>query len=162
MRRIFFVTLILLAAFVSVLTVSPTTVQAVGCRPPLVLGRDALGNIACVMPLPPTPPPLPVTSFNPNDGSMSRAAGDRLALWCNVGATPPNLDVWGITNGKGSRLVQVNYAALPKPGSQTFDAGANGTVTIWIAANGTTISIKWQDTSGQSIASKQYSCPFKQ
>ncbi|MCC7447515.1 MAG: hypothetical protein IT324_08875 [Anaerolineae bacterium] len=106
-----------------------------------------------------------VTVFNPGDKSVSRAAGDRIAIYCNVGDTPPNIDVWGINNqGKGSRLAQISYTELVAAGTNGLvrNLGSNGVLYAGVAGDGKTFWFSRQggpyNATGKGDFAKTVTC----
>ena len=108
----------------------------------------------------------PITFFNPHDGRVNPLPGDRIAVWCNLGATPPNIDVWGIgSDSVGFRLATFNFSDVAKAAGKGLarNLGFNGGVNInmW-AAN--SFYVAWRGgpyhATGQGDFAKNFTCSF--
>lgn len=109
--------------------------------------------------------------FNPGDKRVDGHPGDRIAVWCNTTATPPNIVVYGVgdnaTNGShGFWLATFNNADLLKAGKAgiTKNAGAgNGTVSAMQDGSGN-FYVAWNGgifkATGQGDFAKSFSCKF--
>lgn len=112
-----------------------------------------------------------ITSFNPADGRVDPRPGDRVAVWCNTSATPPNVVVYGVgdsaTNGShGFLLGQFSESDLLKADSTgiTLNAGAgNGTISVQTDGQGH-FYVAWNGgkfhATGQGDFAKSFSCAF--
>jgi hypothetical protein len=112
-----------------------------------------------------------ITWFNPGDGRIDGRPGDRIAVWCNTTATPPNIVVYGVgdnaTNGShGFWLGTFNNADLLKAGKAglTKNAGAgNGTISAMQDGHGN-FYVAWNGgifkATGQGDFAKSFSCTF--
>lgn len=105
-------------------------------------------------------------SWNPSDGRVDPHPWDRLVIWCNIGANPPNVDVWGVDNtSHGFRLHQFVFADLAAAGSkgQTFSVGINGTISLNVDAQNHFYAA-WNggqySATGRDTYVKSFSCPF--
>lgn len=69
------------------------------------------------------------------DGRIDGKCGDRIAVYCNAHATPPNLDVWVIdTSSIGHELAKLPLSSLVP--SLTENLGANGIIHAGSDASG--------------------------
>jgi hypothetical protein len=106
------------------------------------------------------------TFFNPNDGRVDPRPGDRLAVYCNTGANPPNVDVWGVLNdSSGRRLFTFTFSDLVKAGAKgiTKKVEPLGTIHLSVDANNRFLAV-W--TGGPAAATgtkdftKSFTCDF--
>jgi hypothetical protein len=114
-------------------------------------------------------PGLPFASgafFNPGDGRIDPRPGDRLAVYCNPGANPPNVDVWGVLNdSSGRRLYTFPFSDLVKAGAKgiTKKVEPLGTIFLSVDANNNFFAV-W--TGGPAAATgtrdftKAFTCGF--
>jgi hypothetical protein len=104
--------------------------------------------------------------FNPGDGRVDPRPGDRLAVYCNTGANPPNVDVWGVLNdSSGRRLFTFTFSDLVKAGAKgiTKKVEPLGTIYLSVDANNWFVAV-W--TGGPAAATgtkdfaKSFTCNF--
>ncbi len=107
-------------------------------------------------------------TFDPADGRIAAAAGDRVAVYCNTTATPPNLDVWGVTDDSvGHKLFQFAYADLVKAGAAGIMKNVEPMGSIWAAVDANNnFTVKWfggpAGAIGEKDFAKSFTCSFAQ
>ncbi len=106
------------------------------------------------------------TFYNPGDGRVDPRPGDRLAVYCNTGANPPTVDVWGVLNdSSGRRLFTFTFASLVAAGDKgiTRKVEPLGTIFLRVDANNNFLA-SW--TGGPAAATgvkdfaKSFTCAF--
>ena len=106
------------------------------------------------------------TFYNPGDGRVDPRPGDRLAVYCNTAANPPNVDVWGVLNdSSGRRLFTFTFASLVAAGDKgiTKKVEPLGTIFLRVDANNNFLA-SW--TGGPAAATgvkdfaKSFTCAF--
>jgi hypothetical protein len=112
-------------------------------------------------------------SFSSGDNRVDPRPGDRLAVYCNLTDTPPNIVVYGIADNlpdyeKGFFLAQFNVADLLKAGKTglTENAGASaGSVSMADDGSGN-FYVAWNGgqfhATGQHDFSKSFTCALPQ
>jgi hypothetical protein len=77
-----------------------------------------------------------VVFWNPGDGRIDPLPGDRLAVYCNPGAKPPNVDVWGVLNdSSGRRLFTFTFSDLVKAGAKGITKKVEPLGTIFLSVD---------------------------
>lgn len=109
------------------------------------------------------------------DGRVDGKCGDRIAVYCNTAATPPNLEVWGVgTDSKGVHLTKFVFSDIEKAGSQgiyknlgklgVISAAVDSQNNFWVAWNGQ-VSVPsgafYADGQPDHGFAKGFQCSFK-
>lgn len=107
--------------------------------------------------------------FDPGDSRVEPKPGDRLAVWCNVNANPPNVVVYGVAGdqpdwNKGFWLATFVNADLLKAGPSGITKNAvEGIVSMMQDGKGH-FYVAWNGgkygATGQGIWSKSFTCNF--
>jgi len=108
--------------------------------------------------------------FNPGDSRISGAAGDHIAVYCNLnttGSLAGTIDVWGMDgNGKGNRLTTFNYKEVVAAGRAGImrNLGGMGNVFIVVDASGKYFYAGWiggpYNATGIGDFTKSFVCAF--
>jgi len=101
--------------------------------------------------------------FNPGDGRVNGAPGDRIAVYCNPAES---LEVWGIVDSQGFPLAVFEREALMIAGLRGVekDAGSNGKVSASVDTQGN-FWVAWNSeahgANGQGDFAKDGVCVFE-
>jgi hypothetical protein len=104
--------------------------------------------------------------FNPGDGRVDPLPGDLVAVYCNTAATPPTLDVWGVTNDSlGHRLFKFTYADLLKAGKSGIMKKVEPLGSIFASTDGSgDFTVRWfggpDAANGANDFAKSFTCNF--
>lgn len=105
-------------------------------------------------------------SFNPGDGRIDPHPNEHIVIYCNTGANPPTVDVWGVTNDTlGHRLYTFKYADLLKAGAAGIKKHVEplGTVSAVVDANNNFV-VRWfggpAGGTGTNDFAKSFRCDF--
>jgi hypothetical protein len=104
----------------------------------------------------------PAAFFNPGDGRVDPRPGDRVAVYCNTSATPPTLDVWGVTNDSiGHRLFTFAYADLLSAGSKGILKKVEPLGSVFASTDGNgNFLVKWYGGPAGAIGTKDFAKSF--
>jgi hypothetical protein len=114
---------------------SPPTLASVTGKP--VLGSFSI-DPATLFASCASVPLAAATACGFGDGRVDGKCWDRIAVYCNTSANPPNLDVWGIdTTSKGFRLTTFPFSDIAAAGPRglTKNLGSLGKVSVMVDAN---------------------------
>ncbi len=114
-----------------------------------------------------TVPPCAFESFNPGDARVDPRAGDRVAVYCNLGGDNANtIGVYGILDdGTGKYLTTFRVGDIVKAGGNGITRSVEPLGAVYISVSGSnSFYVKWMggpaDATGQGDFRKRFTCNF--